>query len=102
MLGMPLVYLCYFASGFYAIEVKEESQPYLYIYTKGIGYHAYACMPMGIADAPSWFCDMIDQALHDLTTTIQLETFVNNNALAGNDFTNILQCLQVFFEWCQE
>ena len=48
-------YICVidFALGFYAIEVKEESQPYLCIYTEGIGYHAYIWMPMGIADAPS-------------------------------------------------
>ena len=91
-----------FASGFYAIEVEEESQPYLCIYTEGIGYHAYARMPMGIADAPLWFCDMTGRALHDLTTTIQLETFVDDNALAGNDFTNVLQRLRVFFERCRE
>ena len=53
-------YICVanFASEFYAIEVAEESQPYLCIYTEGVGYHAYARMPMGIADAPSWFCDL--------------------------------------------
>ena len=97
-------YICVvdFALGFYAIEVEEESQPYLCIYTEGIGYHAYARMPMGIADTPPWFCNMTGRALHDLTTTIQLETFVDDNALAGNDFANVLQCLRVFFERCRE
>ena len=35
-------YICIinFASGFYAIEVEEESQLYLCIYMEGIGYHA--------------------------------------------------------------
>ena len=98
------MYICVvdFALGFYTIEVKEESQPYLCIYTEGIGYHTYAHMPMGIADAPLWFCDMMGQVLHDLMTTIQLETFVYDNALVGNDFANILQCLRVFFERCRE
>ena len=97
-------YICVvdFASGFYAVEVVEESQPYLCIYTEGVGYHAYARMPMGIADALSWFCDLTGQALHDLTTSIQLETFVDDNAIAGNEFTDVLHRLQVFFTCCRE
>lgn len=95
-------YICIIdlASGFYAIEVAEESQPYLCIYTEGIGYHVYARMPMGIADAPLWFCDLTGQVLHDLTTMIQLETFVDDNAIAGGNFTDILYRLWVFLTCC--
>ena len=95
-------YICVidFASGFYTVEVAEESQPYLCIYTEGVGYHAYAWMPMGIADAPLWFCDLTGRALHDLTTSIQLETFIDNNAIAGEEFTDVLHRLQVFFTHC--
>jgi len=57
-----------FALGFYTLEVDESSQPYLCIYTESIGYHAYARMPMGIADTPSWFCNTTGRALHDLIT----------------------------------
>jgi len=87
-----------FASGFYALEVDKSSQPYLCIYTEGIRYHAYARMPMGIADALSWFCDTMARALHDLITKIQLEIFVDDNAIAGNNFSNVLQRLQTFFK----
>ena len=62
----------------------------------------YTRMPMGIADPPSWFCDMTGRALHDLTTKIQLETFVDDNALAGNEFTDVLRWLQMFLERCRE
>jgi len=55
-------------------------------------------MPMGIADALSWFCNTMGRALHDLITKIQLETFIDDNAIAGNNFSNVLQCLQTFFE----
>jgi transposase InsO family protein len=97
-------YICVidFASGFYAVKVDEDSQPYLCIYTEGVGYHAYARMPMGIADAPSWFCDMTGRALHDLTTKIHLETFVDDNALAGDEFADVLHRLRVFLERCRE
>ena len=84
------------------VEVAEESQPYLCIYTEGVGYHAYAQMPMGIADAPSWFCDLTGRALHNLTTSIQLETFVDDNAIAGEEFMDVLRCLRVFFTRCRE
>ena len=95
-------YICVidFTSGFYAAEVVEESQPYLCIYMEGIGYHAYTHMPMGIADASSWFCDLTGQALHDLTTSIQLETFVDSNAIAGNDLADVLHRLHVFLVRC--
>ena len=55
-------------------------------------------MLMGIADAPLWFCDMTGRTLHDLTTKIHLETFVDNNALAGDEFADVLHQLQVFLE----
>ena len=59
-----------FAAGFYALEVEEDSQPYLCIYTEGIGYHTYARMPMGIYNTPSWFYDMVGRGFHDLLTKL--------------------------------
>ena len=57
--GYCFICIIDFAAGFYVLEVEEDSQPYLCIYTEGIGYHMYAHMPMGIYNAPSWFCDMV-------------------------------------------
>lgn len=100
--GHHFICIIDFASGYYALQVAEESQPYLCIYMEGVRYHAYVLMPMGIHDAPSWFCDMTGRALWDLTTQIQLKTFVNNNAIAGDEFTDVLSRLRVFFQRCHD
>lgn len=39
MAGHKYICIIDFASGFYAIKVEEEDQPYLCIYTEGRGYH---------------------------------------------------------------
>ena len=84
------------------LEVEEDSHPYLCIYTEGIRYHMYVCMPMGIYNAPSWFCDMVGQGFHNLLTKLQLEVFVNDNALASDQFTELLGRLHIFFTRCQD
>ena len=100
--GQCFICVIDFAAGFYALEVEEDSQPYLCIYTEGIGYHAYARMPMGIYNAPSWFCDMIGQGFQDLLTKLHLEVFVDDNTMAGDQFTELLGRLHLFFTRCQD
>ena len=95
-------YICVvdFASGFYAIEVEENDQPYLCIYTEGQGYHCYCRLPMGILGAPSCFTEMTAHALKDITADLGLEMFVDDNGLAGDDFQDLLTRLCHFFSCC--
>ena len=97
-------YICVvdFASGFYAIEVEENDQPYLCIYTEGRGYHCYCRLPMGILGAPSCFAEMTAHALKDITADLGLETFVDDNGLAGDDFQDLLTRLRRFFSCCRD
>src|SRR6267154_1153297 len=91
-----------FAAGFYAIPVEEESQPYLCFYTEGRGYEAYQRMPMGVQGAPSCFSDLTAQALHDMMIQLLLELYVDDGAMAGNIFDELLSRLRLFFLWCRE
>ena len=97
-------YICVvdFASGFYAIDVEKDDQPYLCIYTEGRGYHCYCRMPMGILGAPSCFAEMTAHALKDFATDLGLETFVDNNGFAGDNFADLLDRLRRFFLRCRE
>lgn len=100
MAGCNYVCVVDFASGFYAIEVKKDDQPYLCIYTEGRGYHCYCRLPMGILGAPSCFAEMTAHALKDITTELGLETFVDDNGMAGDDFQELLARLRPFFQQC--
>jgi hypothetical protein len=97
-------YICVlnFAAGFYAIPVEEESQPYLCFYTEGRGYEAYCCMPMGVHEAPSCFSNLTAQALHDIILKFLLELYVDDGAMAGDNFIELLGRLCIFFEHCCE
>ena len=97
-------YICIvnFASGFYAIDIKEDNKPYLYIYTEGCGYHCYCHMPMGIMGTPSCFAEMTAYTLRDFATDLRLETFVDDNGFAGDNFADLLDRLQHFFHQCHE
>ena len=101
MAGHKYVCVIDFASGFYAIKVEEEDQPYLCIYTEGRGYHCYCRMPMGIMGAPSCFAELTAQAFQDIMLELGLETFVDDNGMAGDDFDDLLERLKRFFERCR-
>jgi len=97
-------YICVldFAAGFYAIPVEEESQPYLCFYMEGRGYEAYCRMPMGVQGAPSCFSDLTAQALSDILVKLLMELYVDDGAMAGNDFKELLGRLRMFFNRCRE
>jgi hypothetical protein len=97
-------YICVlnFAAGFYAIPVEEESQLYLCFYTEGRGYEAYCRMPMGVQGAPSRFGDLTAQALSDILIKLLMELYVDDGAMAGNEFGELLDCLHIFFTRCRE
>ena len=97
-------YICVidFASGFYAIKVNKQSQPYLCIYTEGHGFQCYQRMPMGTLGSPACFADLTMHAFKALVVPLKLETFVNDNGMAGNVFEELLEQLHMFFECCRE
>jgi hypothetical protein len=39
-----------FASGFYAVKVHEDTQPYLAFYVEGRGFLTYNRMPFGLTE----------------------------------------------------
>lgn len=100
--GHEFICVLDFAAGFYAIPVEEESQPYLCFYTEGRGYEAYQRMPMGVQGAPSCFSDLTANALHDIMMQLLLELYVDDGAMAGNIFEELLARLRLFFLRCRE
>jgi hypothetical protein len=82
-----------FASGFYAIEVPEESRLYTVFYVEGRGWFWYKCMPMGLTGAPSTFADMTATHLHDLIADGTMELFVDDGACAADTFDEMLEKL---------
>jgi hypothetical protein len=91
-----------FASGFYAIEIPEESRPYTAFYVEGRGYFWYKRMPMGLTGAPSTFADMTATHLHDLTADTTMELFVDDGGCAADTFDEMLTKLEHIFEHCRE
>ena len=91
-----------FTSGFYAIKVDKESQPYLCIYTEGRGFECYQRMPMGTLGSPACFADLTAHAFKDLILALRLETFMDDNGMAGDDLEELLQWFRKFLERCRE
>ena len=91
-----------FTAGFYTIEVDEKSQPYLCIYTEGRGFQCYQRMPMGTLGSLACFAVLTVQAFKDLVVELGLETFMDNNGIAGDEFDELLQWLRKFLIQCRE
>ncbi len=80
-----------FASGFYAVEVAEESRPYTAFYVEGKGYFWYLRMPFGLTGAPSTFAHLTATTLSDLIADGTMELFVNDGAAASDDFEMMMK-----------
>lgn len=83
-----------FASGFYAVTVAPESRPYTCFYVEGRGYFWCVRMPFGLTGAPSTFAGMTAKHLHDLLTDSTMELFVDDGAVAGDDFQALMMKLR--------
>lgn len=57
-------------------------------------------MPMGVQGALSCFSNLTAQALHDIMLQLLLELYVDDGAMAGNTFDELLARLWLFFLWC--
>jgi hypothetical protein len=79
-----------FASGFFALYVDENVQPYLCVFVPGRGYFAYKQMPFRLSDAPTAFRDMVAQRMWDLIITELMELFVDDGGMAADEFKEML------------
>lgn len=91
-----------FASGFYAVEVPEESRPFTAFYVEGRGWFWYKRMPMGLTGAPSTFADMTATHLHDLIADGTMELFVDDGGCSANTFQEMMEKLTRIFQRCRE
>lgn len=96
-------YVCTFdfAAGFYAIPVAEESQPYTAFFVPGRGYFCYRRMPFGLTGAPTRFGSMCAKALDGLIDT-EMELFVDDGGLAGDEFASTMPRLRTVFTRIRE
>ena len=83
-----------FASGFYAVEVGQESRPYTAFYVEGRGYFWYARMPFGLTGAPSTFAHMTATHLYDLLNDEVMELFVDDGGTATDTFDDMMSKLR--------
>ena len=52
--------------------------------------------------SPACFADLTAHAFKDLLLELKLETFIDDNGMAGNDFEELLQWFHWFLERCRE
>lgn len=91
-----------FASGFYAVEVPQESRWYTAFYVKGRGYFWYKRMPMGLTGVPSTFLEMTASNIHDMLANDTMELFVNDGGCAADSFEEMMNKLESIFQRCHE
>jgi hypothetical protein len=79
-----------FASGFYAVIIPEDSRPYLAFYIEGRGFFTQKRMPFGLTGAPSTFAHVTAEKLGDILLALQLELFVDDGGMAGDNFDDMM------------
>ena len=90
-----------FAAGFYAVEIDEETRPYLAFYDECKGFMTYARMPFGLTGAPTAFNEMTARELGDLKYKL-FQLFVDDGSMAGNDFDQHIADLRKLLERVRE
>lgn len=82
-----------FAAGYYAVELDDESVPYVAFYVEGRGYYVYLHMPFGLTGAPVTFCEMVAITLEDMIGR-ELVNWMDDICLPGDDFETKLANLR--------
>ena len=80
-----------FASGFYAVEVAEESRPYTAFYVEGRGFFWFKRMPFGLTGAPTTFAYVTFKHMHDLITDGTMKLFVDDGGSAHETYKGMLE-----------
>jgi hypothetical protein len=55
-------------------------------------------MPMGLTGAPSTFCEMTTNHLHDLLANSTMELFIDDGGCTDNTFNGMLEKLKQIFQ----
>jgi len=55
-------------------------------------------MPMGLTGAPSTFCEMTANYLHNLLANSMMELFIDDGGCADNTFNGMLEKLKQIFQ----
>jgi hypothetical protein len=74
-----------FAAGFYAVEIHEDTRPYLAFYDELKGFLTYGQMPFGLMGAPTCFNEMTARGLGDLKDKL-FQLFVDDGGMPGEEF----------------
>jgi RNase H-like domain found in reverse transcriptase/Reverse transcriptase (RNA-dependent DNA polymerase) len=82
-----------FASGFYTVEINQESRPYTTFYIEGLGHFWYIRMPFGLTGAPTAFATMAANHLHDLIADETMEIFIDDGGTAADTFQEMKEKL---------
>ncbi|VDC01729.1 unnamed protein product [Peniophora sp. CBMAI 1063] len=91
-----------FASGFYAVEVAEESRPYTAFYVEGHGFFWFKRMPFGLTGAPTTFAYVTFKHMHDLITDGTMKLFVDDGGAAEDTFDGMLDKIIRVLKWVRE
>ncbi|QRV90331.1 Retrovirus-related Pol polyprotein from transposon opus [Ceratobasidium sp. AG-Ba] len=90
-----------FASGFNALPMEETSIKYTGFYVEGKGHYVYLRMPFGLTGAPTSFCEMLADCLHDLLGD-GTEIWMDDIGMGFNEFEAGLEKTKTLFERCRE
>jgi Reverse transcriptase (RNA-dependent DNA polymerase) len=91
--GHKYVSMIDFASGFYAVEIDQESRPYTAFYVEGLGHFWYIRMPFGLMGAPTAFTAMAANHLHNLIADETMEIFIDDGGSAADTFQEMKEKL---------
>src|SRR5882762_8257840 len=91
-----------FTARFYAVEIHEDTRPYLAFYDERKGFLTYGRMPFGLTGAPTCFNEMTACELGDLKTSYFSYSSMMAVCLARNSISTLLTFTHYWTEYATE
>ena len=91
-----------FTSGFYAVEIDQESRPYTMFYIEGLGHFWYIRMPFRLTGTPTVFTTITMAHLYDLIADETLEIFIDDRGVVADTFMEMMSKLKWVLEQVHE